>query len=693
MRFLNWIAILVVCSLSLCSIARSDELVRSGKQALKDKKYDLAIGCFERALKLCKSGKASTFKIKYWLARALYRQGDLYRANSLIDEIDTFTKKRLRDEHPFRRRVLTLRTAINKLSKTKLAKPKASPKPKVKPLPIELDLPATLAPPAGKKKTFINSIGMKFSWIPPGSFEMGSPASEKGRKAHEGPVRTVRFARGFFMAQTEVTKEQYAKLFRFEHMSLTNEKLPPRRPAEFSDLFSAVRFCSHITDEDIRAGKLAPGWEYRVPSEAEWEYACRAGTKTPYSFGKDLSTEQANYLPSYEEKKAGAISRKGTIDVGSFPPNAFGLFDLHGNAREFCLDAYHPNYEGAPTDGSAWGFGQRYNIFRGGCCHFRKHECRSASRNYEKGEIIHGSKGLRVVLAPRRMSAEEKAFWPATYAQKTSPQTKASMKEGLPFTNSVSMKLVWIPPGFSKIGEIPKEKNEQKHTSKWRRVCIAHGFWMGAYEVQQKTFETVMKVNPSRRKGPNLPVEMVDWPKAIEFCKKLSAIERKAGNLPPNYRYCLPSENQWEYAARAGTKTASHFGHTMTGAQANINPVYPLNAKSNKKLRRTGGAKIKPVGSYKSNAFGLFDIHGNVAEWCLDTWHESLPYGAPHFAMPWVANQTYSSIYKDKPRRIVRGGSCGSSGAEASSYAREAKPEKGMAYVVGFRVVVVRGTW
>ncbi|HMZ80886.1 MAG TPA: formylglycine-generating enzyme family protein, partial [Acidobacteriota bacterium] len=144
------------------------------------------------------------------------------------------------------------------------------------------------------------------------------------------------------------------------------------------------------------------GYTYRLPSEAEWEYACRAGTTTPFSFGETITTDQVNYDGNYPYGNApkGEYHQK-TTPVGSFPANAWGLYDMHGNVWEWCQDRWHPNYNGAPTDGSVWKIksdNQRC-VARGGSWYLSARVCRSANRCRDLPEYLSRSYGFRVVAA------------------------------------------------------------------------------------------------------------------------------------------------------------------------------------------------------------------------------------------------------------------------------------------------------
>jgi formylglycine-generating enzyme required for sulfatase activity len=173
----------------------------------------------------------------------------------------------------------------------------------------------------------------------------------------------------------------------------------------------------------------------------------------------------------------------------------------------------------------------------------------------------------------------------------------------------LGLTLMPISPGTFQMGSASGGDSDERPVT---RVTISRPFWLGATEVTQRQWQAVMGNNPSNFKGENLPVEQVSWNEAMEFCRKLTERERAAGRLPEGYVYTLPTEAQWEYAARAGT-TGDYGG---TGRLDDMG-WYTSNS----------GGSTKPVGTKQANAWGLYDMHGNVWEWCLD-WYGTYPGGS-----------------------------------------------------------------
>ncbi|MGB3312299.1 MAG: formylglycine-generating enzyme family protein [Nodosilinea sp.] len=235
--------------------------------------------------------------------------------------------------------------------------------------------------------------------IPSGEFMMGSPEDEVGRTKAEGPQHLVKVP-PFFMGQTPVTQAQWRAVAALPQQDHDLAPDPARfkgddRPVEQVSWYEAVEFCARLSD---LTGRI-----YRLPTEAEWEYACRADTTTPFFFGATLTTELANYDGSVFLNEPKGQSRGETTPVGQFVPNAFGLYDLHGNVWEWCQDHWHSNYEGAPTDGSAWltENEESERVRRGGSWGNDPWYCRSAYRYNFSPDSRVISFGFRVICEAR----------------------------------------------------------------------------------------------------------------------------------------------------------------------------------------------------------------------------------------------------------------------------------------------------
>jgi formylglycine-generating enzyme required for sulfatase activity len=215
-----------------------------------------------------------------------------------------------------------------------------------------------------------NGVKLEMIAIPGGTFWMGSPTNEAERDDDESLQHQVTVP-NFFMGKYPLTQAQYQAIMGHNPSYFKGNN----RPVERVIWNDAVTFCQKLSQKT--------GKNYRLPSEAEWEYACRAGTKTPFSFGDNITTDLVNYNGNYPYKSAPKGKyREQTTDVETFPPNAFGLYDMHGNVWEWCEDDWHENYINAPTDGSAWNSRSVSNtkMLRGGSWDYFARNCRSASR-------------------------------------------------------------------------------------------------------------------------------------------------------------------------------------------------------------------------------------------------------------------------------------------------------------------------
>ncbi|MFN9630331.1 MAG: formylglycine-generating enzyme family protein [Cyanobacteriota bacterium] len=295
----------------------------------------------------------------------------------------------------------------------------------------------------GFREALDDDQALTMLWIPPGRFWMGSPADEEGRRESEGPRHQVQL-QGFFMGQTPITQAQWRTVALWKEREgeqwgreldpnpsyfqpredgsegqevgygsfalLEEETNADQRPVDRVSWDNAMEFCHRLSQRTSRT--------YTLPSEAQWEYACRAGTTTPFAFGDTLTQELANYdaTVSYADGPTGGRLHQ-TTPVGRYPANAWGLKDMHGNVWEWCLDHWHKNYgeennieqEKAPDDGSAWLYSEsvrnkKRRLLRGGSWGSNPRGCRSAVRNLDGPVGVNGLVGFRVVCLPQGRS-------------------------------------------------------------------------------------------------------------------------------------------------------------------------------------------------------------------------------------------------------------------------------------------------
>ena len=283
----------------------------------------------------------------------------------------------------------------------------ASAPPAARPTPTSRGAGSVSGPAPKAGATFKNRTGMELVYVPAGSFLMGSTDAEVQRAfrttksykstavpewfSDELPQRRVTFAAGFYIGRHEVTQAQWRAVM-------------GNNPARFAGCDECPVENVSWNDAQVflqRLNAQGDGFEYRLPTEAEWEYAARGGTTTSFSFGDKLAAAQANCGDTYPASAAKFPAK--TVAVGSFPANGFGLYDMHGNVAEWVEDAHHDSYAGAPADGSAWVDGRTavFRVVRGGSWERDPDLCRSARRRRRQPALAFDIIGLRVVAVPR----------------------------------------------------------------------------------------------------------------------------------------------------------------------------------------------------------------------------------------------------------------------------------------------------
>ena len=558
---------------------------------------------------------------------------------------------------------------------------------------------------------YTNGIGMNFVLIPAGSFMMGSHISpeEVGLKYggkihwHEGeyPQHEVRISQPFYLQSTAVTQGQWKKVMvdnRSEFKECGDDC-----PVEKVWWYEAQDFIKKLNEMEGTN-------KYRLPSEAEWEYACRAGTTTNFSFGDDASklAEYAWYSDNSEER---------THPVGTKKPNTWGLCDMHGNVWEWLEDDWHGTYQKTPyraplpLDGSAWVEKSRGadRVIRGGGWGDGAGLCRSAIRFGLKPDYRNVDVGFRLARSvPQEaslMREMEKSLERANNLRKFSKKTKSQndlnsdnryVETSLPpidvedteravkaevsfpelYTNGIGMDFVLIPAGSFMMGshispeEVVRkyggEANLFKSEHPQHKVTISEPFYLHylqATAVTQGQWEKVIGKNPSKfkKRGDDCPVETVSWKDIQQFIDKLNGMEGS-----DKVRYRLPTEAEWEYACRAGTTTDFFFGDDASKLAEYA--WYDDNSEE----------RTHPVGTKKPNTWGLCDMHGNVWEWVEDDWHGDYV-GAPCDGSAWI----------DEPRggnHVIRGGSCGNDAQSCRAAFRGTVPPDVRLNILGFRL-------
>jgi formylglycine-generating enzyme required for sulfatase activity len=576
----------------------------------------------------------------------------------------------------------------------------------------------------------VPEYGIELVWINPGTFTMGSPESESDRQNDEIQHR-VTLTKGFWLGKYEVTQGQWQAVMGNNPSNFKDAG--SNAPVEQVSWYDAMEFCAKLTVRELRVGRLPAGYEFSLPTEAQWEYACRAGTTTAFCYGNDLDSSMANLDGNhpYGNGREGQY-RQTTVAVGSFPPNAWGLYDMHGNVLEWCCDWSGTYLSGAVTDPTRPS-GASYRVVRGGSWYDLALRCRSAHRGSDIPDDCNDDVGFRLALR----SVEESRRGAAKTAAETGKATDALIvdsdpqgaevidsagkrcgvtplrydsvgvgnykltlkKEGCEDTDvsgevadgkplqlkavmrsvqganvpvqgrnwtvpEYGIELVWINPGTFTMGS-PESESDRQNDEIQHRVTLTKGFWLGKYEVTQGQWQAVMRNNPSSftNAGVNAPVEQVSWNDAMEFCAKLTVRELRVGRLPAGYEFSLPTEAQWEYACRAGACGAY-------GGNGNLGSMGWYGDNS--------GSTTHPVGQKQANEWGLYDMHGNVWEWCYDRYDSSYPGGS-------VTDPTGSI---SGANRVCRGGGCDNDASDCRSAVHSGDAPSSRESLLGFRLAL-----
>ena len=543
-------------------------------------------------------------------------------------------------------------------------------------------------PPGGWSDTY-KTVKLVLRKVKAGKFTMGSPEDELGHREDE-VQHEVTLTKDFYIGVFETTQKQY------ELITGTNASYyaGDMRPAENVDYY-AIRGASKgkgwpansEVDEDSFMGKLRAktGVNFDLPTEAQWEFACRDGTTTSWNNGSNITNiyrdGNMNKLGRYDyNRDDGKGGYTQHTVVGSYLPNAWGLYDMHGNVWEWCLDWYG-DYAGDETDPVGQTTG-RYRVRRGAAYDYDAENCRSASRMREDPSEEDERYGFRVAL-----TINEKKYMVVNLASgETSFLSDVPEGGWTDEYKTTKMVLRKVEAGKFTMGspsdELGRSDNEVQH-----EVTLTKDFYIAVFQTTQKQYEMITGSNPSYFSGNTRPVESVSydmirgtdkgdgWPAnsdvdADSFFGKFRAKTGKA--------FDLPTEAQWEFACRAGTTTALNDGNNLADIEKDDN----LNKLGRYSYNGGEDDGTAVVGSYLPNAWGLYDMHGNVSEWCLDWWDDGESGSSDPVTDPVGPAEGYL--------RLLRGGSLADSAGECRSAYRF---DYGKPYYdysrYGFRVVLV----
>jgi formylglycine-generating enzyme required for sulfatase activity len=489
------------------------------------------------------------------------------------------------------------------------------------------------------------TVQLQMLWVEPGTFTMGSPTTEADRQADREDEHNVTLTQGFYLGKYEVTQAQYEAVMtgNTDSLSPTPSEWPnnPNRPVEKVSWEDAQIFLTRLNAQ--QSANIPAGWAYVLPTESQWEYACRGGTTAAYSWGATIASSNANY--NWDGGANDGNDFKQTRDVGQYAANPWGFFDMHGNVWEWTADWYQAAYPtGNPVvDPTGPASGSR-RVRRGGSWYNDGTHLRSAKRNSNTPSYRDNVIGFRVGF-----------------------QFTGELSVDL--NSSVNMDMLWVEPGTFTMGSPTTEAGRNADREDEHNVTLTQGFYLGKYEVTQVQYEAVMagvtgdlNATPSNWHGhPNRPVEKVSWEDAQIFLTRLNA--QQSANIPSGWAYVLPTESQWEYACRAGTSTMYSWGNDINATRANYSV--------------SGLSQTRDVGQYAANPLGFFDMHGNVWEWTADWYQAAYPSGNPVVDPTGPASGSV---------RVRRGGSWPNGGADLRSAKRNSSAPGTRFHIIGFRV-------
>ena len=375
-------------------------------------------------------------------------------------------------------------------------------------------------------KSYHAQAGISMVWIAPGRFLMGD-SSGKG-DADETPVHPVRLTTGFWLAESAVTQGQWTEVMGTNPSQAKGDGLP----VESVDWNDAAAFCQKLTESERARGRLPAGMEYRLPTEAQWEYACRAGTLGDYAGNLDAMA----WYASNSGARTHAVKTK--------LPNAWGLYDMHGNVWEWCSDWHGSYWAGSQVDPTGPSAGDN-RVIRGGAWSRPAAFCRSPSRRWLSPDSRFDNLGFRPAAVP---SGGGGATAGAGAALEIMDGARAGEERQMEIANGVSVTMCWVPAGSFTMGS-PTSEAGRFANEEQTQVTLSRGFWLAKTECTQKAWRAIMGTSPSHFQGEDLPVEQVSWSDCQTFIDKLR-------DLGGGWRFDLPTEAQWEYACRAGSAGA-----------------------------------------------------------------------------------------------------------------------------------------
>ena len=472
-----------------------------------------------------------------------------------------------------------------------------------------------------------NGVTFSMVFVKGGTFTMGA-TSEQGSDAesNEKPAHRVTLS-DYYIGQTEVTQVLWQAVMGTNPSNRKGSNLPVEQ-VSWNDCQQFITKLNQIT-----------GRKFRLPTEAEWEYAARGGSKSrgyKYSGSNDIGS-----VAWYDGN-----SGSKTHPVGQKQANELGIYDMSGNVWEWCQDWYDSGYYGqSPSTNPCNNTTENSRVFRGGgwidgSWIDGTGYCRVSFRGYEDPGSSFDILGLRLVLsgqttAPQAPTTTQQNPKPTpTQQQPRSLGSSTTSSQIITITvNGITFTMVKVQGSTFTMGATSEQGSAAESNEKPVHRVTLSDYYIGQTEVTQALWQAVMGTNPSNWKGSNLPVEQVSWDDCQQFITKLNQLTGR--------RFRLPTEAEWEYAARGGNKSR---GYKYSGSN-DLGSVAWYDGNS--------GSKTHPVGQKQVNELGIYDMSGNVWEWCQD-WYDSGYYGKTPSSNP--CNTSPSHPLFDDYGRVGRGG-------------------------------------